>query len=158
MKKTTWIRSIKAHHCSVYAEYVLLCAILNCYYGKDHGHLALKNAPAYFFTPYTKKYVLGPGLGDRSENWVKGQSVQFLQGLKHYVSITLDWGCLMSVIGHDSFLDHLGIVHAYQDIVILCMKYWYSAVKLYLQAERSYIAYIGLFRAVIVCGSCIDCL
>ncbi len=29
----------------------------------------------------------------------------------------------MSVIGHDSFLDHLGIVYAYEHIKILSMEY-----------------------------------
>ncbi len=85
--------------------------------------LSIKNAPTYFFTSYTKKYVLGPDLGDRRQNWVKGQSVHFLQGLKQCVSITLDWGSLMSVNGHDSFLDNLGIVHAYKHIRIFSMKY-----------------------------------
>ncbi len=42
--------------------------------------------------------------------------MHFLQGLKHCVSMTLDWGSLMSVIGHDSFLGHLGIVHGHQSV------------------------------------------
>ena len=46
---------------------LFLHGVRSAFLGKDHGHLALKNAPAYFFTPDNKKYVLGPGLDDQSD-------------------------------------------------------------------------------------------
>ncbi len=49
--------------------------------GSDLGILSSYKTPkdpTYFFTTYTSKYVLDPGLNDRSVNWVKGQWVHSL--------------------------------------------------------------------------------
>ena len=131
-----------------------LCA----YHTEKEGpwSLSIEKCPRLFFCPLYQKVCIGSRswwlkwkLGQRSISALSaGPETLFINNLRLGQFDVSYWPWLFPGPPRNSpcIPTHQNLNH----------EVWYSAVKLYLQADRPYIACMGIFTAVIASGSWID--